>query len=110
MKIDSWRQWVKSLRDNTYALYLASKDPRVPLSVKIIIGAVVAYALSPIDLIPDFIPLIGFMDDLVLLPLGIWIAVRLLPREVWRECKVRAAEREVALPGSRGAAIFIVII
>ena len=87
MKNGAWKKWAYSLKKNTYALYLASKDPRVPTLAKIVIGVVVAYALSPIDLIPDFIPVIGYLDDLLLLPLGIWLAIRLMPQIVWKECQ-----------------------
>jgi uncharacterized membrane protein YkvA (DUF1232 family) len=91
MTIPDWKRWVDTLKSNVYALYLAARDPRVPLPAKIVIGAVVAYALSPIDLIPDFIPVIGYLDDLVLLPMGIWLAQRLVPKDVWRECQAVAA-------------------
>lgn len=65
---------------------------------KLLIGVLVAYALSPIDLIPDFIPIIGYLDDLLILPLGIWLALRLVPKEVWVECQNLAAERVSELP------------
>ena len=110
MKYDAWKTWASSLQNNTYALYLASKDTRVPLLAKIIIGLVLAYALSPIDLIPDFIPVIGYLDDLVLLPLGIWLVIRLVPRDVWRECQVLARERTSDMPSNRQAAVVIIII
>jgi len=106
----SLKTWSKALKKNTYALYLASKDPRVPLLPKILIATVVAYALSPIDLIPDFIPVIGYLDDMLLLPVGIWLAIRLIPDEVWKECQHSAQERMLTLPKSRHAAIFIVVI
>jgi uncharacterized membrane protein YkvA (DUF1232 family) len=88
---DTWKARVKGLKQNVYALYLSYKDPRTPLAARIVIGLVVAYALSPIDLIPDFIPVLGYLDDLILLPLGIWLAVRLVPRTVFEEAKVQAA-------------------
>ena len=93
MKNGTWKKWAVSLKSNTYALYLASRDTRVPICAKIMIGLVVAYALSPIDLVPDFIPVIGYLDDLLLLPLGIWLAIRLVPQEVWKECQSLALER-----------------
>ena len=110
MKNGAWTNWASSLRKNTYALYLASKDPRVPTLAKIFIGLVVAYALSPIDLIPDFIPVIGYLDDLLLLPIGIWVAIRLIPRSVWKECQMLAAERTFNVPRNRHAAIVILTI
>jgi uncharacterized membrane protein YkvA (DUF1232 family) len=110
MKSDAWKKWAAALKNNTYALYLASRDTRVPLPAKIIIGLVLAYALSPIDLIPDFIPVIGYLDDLVLLPLGIWLAIRLIPRGVWRECQVSAVEQMTKLPVNRQASVAIILI
>lgn len=110
MKNGAWKKWASSLRKNTYALYLASKDRRVPTLAKIIIGLVVAYALSPIDLIPDFIPIIGYLDDLLILPIGIWVAIRLIPRSVWKECQLLAAERTLDAPRNRHAAIVILTI
>jgi uncharacterized membrane protein YkvA (DUF1232 family) len=110
MKSDAWKKWAAALKNNTYALYLASRDTRVPLPAKIIIGLVLAYALSPIDLIPDFIPVIGYLDDLVLLPLGIWLAIRLIPRGVWRECQVSAVEQMTKLPVNRQASVVIILI
>lgn len=106
----SSKNWAKALKKNTYALYLASKDPRVPLLPKILIALVVAYALSPIDLIPDFIPIIGYLDDLLLLPLGIWLAIKLIPDTIWAECQLSAQKQALNLPRSRRAAIIIVII
>ena len=106
-----WEKWVSVLKEDTYALYLASRDRRVPWAAKIVLIVVVAYALSPIDLIPDFIPVLGYLDDMILLPLGIALAIRLIPDEVWEECKAEARSRlNSDLPSSRAAAIVIVII
>jgi uncharacterized membrane protein YkvA (DUF1232 family) len=106
-----WEKWVSVLKQDTYALYLASRDRRVPWAAKIVLIVVVAYALSPIDLIPDFIPVFGYLDDLVLFPLGIALAIRLIPDEVWEECKAEARSRlNSDLPRSRTAAIVIVMI
>jgi uncharacterized membrane protein YkvA (DUF1232 family) len=110
MESGAWKKWATSLRNNTYALYLASRDARVPILAKIIIGLVVAYALSPIDLIPDFIPVIGYVDDLILLPLGIWLAIRLIPQDVWKECQALAMGQISELPRSRRAAFVIIVI
>jgi uncharacterized membrane protein YkvA (DUF1232 family) len=106
----AWNRWATALRNHTYALWLASRDPRVPLPAKTIIVAVVAYALSPIDLIPDFIPVIGYLDDLLLVPLGIWLAVKLVPDPVWQDCKALAAKRTAELPSNRRAAWIVVAI
>ncbi|MCC9078449.1 DUF1232 domain-containing protein [Litorilinea aerophila] len=104
----SWRERAKALKRNLYALSLAARDPRVPLAAKVVVGLVVAYALSPVDLIPDFVPVLGYVDDLLLLPLGIWLAIALVPRPVWEECRAAAAARPARLPRSRWAAAMIV--
>jgi uncharacterized membrane protein YkvA (DUF1232 family) len=90
-----WKRWQAAARDlarEVCALALACRDPRVPVYAKLIAGGVVAYALSPIDLIPDFIPIVGHLDDLVLLPLGILVVRRLIPKSVMAECRARAEE------------------
>lgn len=81
---------VDRLKKEIHALYLAYKDPRVPWAAKVFTAVVVGYALSPIDLIPDFIPVLGYLDDLVLLPLGIWLALKMIPSEVLEECRQKA--------------------
>lgn len=101
----------RRLKSETYALYLVVRDPRTPWFAKLLAGGVVAYALSPIDLIPDFIPVLGYLDDLLLLPLGIWLAIRLVPDEVMRDCRQRAEESMGATgPISRAAAVVVVIV
>jgi len=105
------KRQARQLKRETYALYLAARHPATPWYAKLLIAAVVAYALSPIDLIPDFVPILGYLDDLLLLPIGIALAIRLLPPAVMAECRARA--QEVALNGkpvSRGAAAVIVMI
>ncbi|HAJ32387.1 MAG TPA: hypothetical protein DCK79_03330 [Candidatus Atribacteria bacterium] len=82
-----WKEKAKKLKQEIYALYLAYKDPRVSWYAKIFIVILVGYAISPIDLIPDFIPIIGYLDDLILLPLGIVLAIKMIPREVMEECR-----------------------
>jgi uncharacterized membrane protein YkvA (DUF1232 family) len=109
--LNRWRAWAQSLKQETYALYLAARDPRLPVCAKIIIGLVVAYALSPIDLIPDFIPVLGYLDDLVLLPLGIALAVKMIPDGIWEQCRARArSELARGLPRSRIAGFIIMMI
>ena len=81
------------MRDESCALYLASRDPRTPWYAKWLVAAVVAYAVSPIDLIPDFIPVLGQLDDLLLLPIGVALAIRLVPRAVLEEKRALAAAR-----------------
>src|SRR6266481_3389537 len=86
------KAWARDLKRDSHAVYLASRDPRVPWYAKAIAIAVAAYALSPIDLIPDFIPVIGYLDDLIIVPLGIWLVVWLIPGEVMAECSAKASE------------------
>jgi uncharacterized membrane protein YkvA (DUF1232 family) len=107
--LEAWKQRVHELKRETYALYLAYRDPRVPWYAKLLAASVVAYAFSPIDLIPDFIPVLGYLDDLVLVPLGIMFALKLIPPQVMAECreKARAAEGR---PTSWVAAVVIVAI
>lgn len=80
------------LKAKTFALYLAARDPRTPWYAKLLVAGIVAYALSPIDLIPDFVPVLGYLDDLVLVPLGIAVAIKLIPPQVLTECRARARE------------------
>ena len=82
----------------------------MPFAAKLVIGFVLAYALSPVDLIPDFVPVIGYLDDLVLLPLGFWLAIRLTPEDVWQECRRAARARAFELPRNRRAGAIIVLI
>lgn len=84
------RERARRLKSETYALYLAYRDPRVPWYAKLVAACVVGYALSPIDLIPDFIPVLGYLDDLVLIPAGIALALKMIPPEVMAECRERA--------------------
>ena len=87
------KSWAKQLKQEIYTLYLAYKDPRVPWYAKAFIFCVVGYALSPIDLIPDFIPVLGYLDDIVILPLGIALALKMIPSQVLTECRQKARER-----------------
>ena len=108
---DEWKNWAAALKQDTYALYLAARDPRVPVVAKLVVVLVVAYALSPIDLIPDFIPVLGYLDDMLLLPMGIALAIKLMPRDVWEECRSQArAQLRSELPRNRTAAIVIVTV
>ncbi|TLM97844.1 MAG: DUF1232 domain-containing protein [Actinobacteria bacterium] len=99
------------LKADTYALYLVARDPRTPWYAKLLAAVVAAYAFSPIDLIPDFIPVIGYLDDLVIVPAGIWAAIKLVPPHVLAECRARAADATGGeRPVSRSAAAIIVLI
>lgn len=86
------RDWARTIGRDVHALYLAARDPRVPWYAKLLAGCVAAYALSPIDLIPDFIPVLGYLDDVLLVPGLIWLALRLLPPQVVQQCRVQADE------------------
>ena len=96
----------RGLTRDVVALWIAARDPRTPLMAKLVAGAVAAYALSPIDLIPDFIPILGYLDDLLLVPAGIWLAVRLVPRALLAE--FRAAAEQGDRPRSFVGAVVIV--
>ncbi|MCC2098944.1 MAG: DUF1232 domain-containing protein [Hyphomicrobiales bacterium] len=100
------KDWAQAIKRDVVALWLAARDPRVPWYAKTLAAAVAAYALSPIDLIPDFIPVLGYLDDLLLVPLGIWLAVKLIPVSVFAELRQRAQMQ--ARPVSR-AGMFSVI-
>jgi uncharacterized membrane protein YkvA (DUF1232 family) len=85
------RHWAHGIKRDVMALWIAARDPRTPLASKILAATVAAYALSPIDLIPDFIPVLGYLDDAILVPLGILLAVRLVPAALFAEFRARAA-------------------
>ncbi|HEY3118968.1 MAG TPA: YkvA family protein [Chloroflexota bacterium] len=104
--VDRLRQRARQLKRDTLALYLACRDPRTPWYAKALAGGIVAYAFSPIDLIPDFVPVFGYLDDLIIVPIGLVLATKLVPDSVMTECRERAAlmtER----PTSRTAAVVI---
>ncbi len=85
------KQQAKHIKTEIFALYFAARHPLTPWYAKLVVAAIAAYALSPIDLIPDFIPIIGYLDDLVLIPLGIVLAIRLIPQEVLTDCRLCAS-------------------
>lgn len=99
------RQWAATLKRDVLALWLAARDPRVGLLPKALAALVAAYALSPIDLIPDFIPVLGLLDDLLLVPLGIWLTVRLIDPAVLAELRARAANQRAHV--SRAGAVLV---
>jgi uncharacterized membrane protein YkvA (DUF1232 family) len=104
---DRLQHWARELTRDICAVYLARRDPRVPWYAKALAICVAAYAFSPIDLIPDFIPILGYVDDLVILPLGVLAVVRMIPRDVMAEHRVRAASL-LEKPTSRAGAVVIV--
>ncbi|TDX59005.1 YkvA family protein [Orenia marismortui] len=103
------QQQVKELKGKVYILYYASKDPRVSWYSKLFIAMVIGYALSPIDLIPDFIPVLGYLDDLILLPIGIILALKLIPDNLYEEFKEKA---EISMDNqvSRIGGVFVIIV
>ncbi|HXF45341.1 MAG TPA: YkvA family protein, partial [Burkholderiaceae bacterium] len=109
--LDELKRRARGLRAETFALALAARHPRTPWYAKWLVAAIVAYALSPIDLIPDFVPLLGYLDDLVLIPLGLALAIRLIDPAVLAECRARArSAMQEGKPVSRAAAVAIVAI
>ncbi len=89
--MQSLKQLARKLKNEVYAVYLASKDSRTPWYARLLAIVIVAYAFSPIDLIPDFIPILGYLDDLILVPAGIWFVTQLIPPHVLAECRERSA-------------------
>ena len=90
LSIEKWKQSARKLKSETHALYLAYRHPHTPWYAKAFAGLVIAYAFSPIDLIPDFIPVFGYLDDLILVPLGIALAIKMIPASVMVECRMQA--------------------
>jgi uncharacterized membrane protein YkvA (DUF1232 family) len=87
--------WARNLKQDILTVYFALRDPRCPWHARILAAALTAYAFSPIDLIPDFIPVLGYLDEMVLLPVGIWLVLRLIPESVLTECRRKATEYSV---------------
>jgi uncharacterized membrane protein YkvA (DUF1232 family) len=109
LNLGRWKEWARTIKRDVHALYLASRDPRVPWYAKLLALAVASYALSPIDLIPDFIPVIGYLDDLIIVPLSILLVIRLIPHEVMAEHRA-LAEATQDPPVNRIAAAVIVAV
>jgi len=106
----SWKTKAVRLKDETYALYLASKDSRTPWYAKVFAGLIIGYALSPIDLIPDFIPVVGYLDDLIIVPAGIALLIRMIPKEIMEECRTKARVQPLSNKKNWIAAIIVVLI
>jgi len=104
------KTWATAIRRDTMTLYLAARDPRVPWYAKAVAAAVAAYALSPIDLIPDFIPVIGYLDDLIILPLGILLVIKMIPPKLLAELRARADTQLKERPRSIIAAVVVILI
>ena len=107
--MDKWKHWARLIKRDAHALYLAARDPRVPWYAKVVAIGVAAYALSPIDLIPDFIPVLGYLDDLIIVPAGIALVVQLIPPAIMAEHRA-LADAAQDRPVSRTAAAVIAMI
>jgi uncharacterized membrane protein YkvA (DUF1232 family) len=108
-QMTKWKQWARLVRRDAHGMYYAARDPRVPWYAKAVAIAVTAYALSPIDLIPDFIPVMGYLDDLIIVPLGIALVVRMIPPHVMAEHRA-LADAAQHRPVSKAAAMVIVAV
>jgi uncharacterized membrane protein YkvA (DUF1232 family) len=109
--LSALQQRARDLKRETFALYLAARHPGTPWYAKLLVAAIVAYALSPIDLIPDFIPVLGYLDDLILIPIGIVLAVRIIPHPILEECRARAQDLIArGQPVSRIAGAVIIVL
>jgi uncharacterized membrane protein YkvA (DUF1232 family) len=108
--LDSWKSKAKTLKREVHALSLAAKDPRVPWYAKVFALLIIGYALSPIDLIPDFIPVIGYIDDLILIPAGIALLIKMIPKEVMAECRERAMSYQGGMKGKHWLAASVIVL
>src|ERR1044071_2517499 len=108
--LEKLKAYARALKKETYAIYLAARDPRTPWYAKALIFFVVAHTFSPIDLIPDFIPVLGYLDDLIITPGGLWLAVRLIPPEVLAEARATAATQGMDKRLGRIGAVIIVLL
>jgi uncharacterized membrane protein YkvA (DUF1232 family) len=91
-----WKRRAGLLRRDLLALYLAYRDPRVPWYAKAFMAAIIGYAISPIDLVPDFIPVLGYLDDLIIVPGGIYLAIKMIPKEVMAECREKVRSSQIS--------------
>lgn len=107
--LDRLREWARRLKRDANALYLACRDPRTPWYAKLLAAVIVAYAFSPLDLVPDFIPVLGYLDDLILVPLGITLVARLVPAPVMADCRARAQDMSERLTSRVAAAVIVAI-
>ena len=108
-RLARWKARARELKQEVHALALACKDPRVPWYAKLLAARIVAYALSPIDLIPDFIPVVGYLDDLILVPLGIYLLLKFIPPEVLAQCCEEARSAATARTPGRWLAAGVIV-
>ncbi|MFB5195295.1 YkvA family protein [Neobacillus sp. KR4-4] len=107
---NKWKEFIQNIKQNIYIVYLAYRHPKTPWYAKAFSLLIVAYALSPIDLIPDFIPVLGYLDEVILLPLGILGVFTLIPNQVLQECRVMASRTPIMLRKNWAAAIVILLV
>ena len=107
--LKQWNQWARQIKRDAVAVWIAARYPRVPWYVKVLAGAVAAYALSPIDLIPDFIPVLGYLDDAIIVPVGLLLTVRLIPNGLMDEFRAQAARREERPTSRAGVAVILCV-
>jgi uncharacterized membrane protein YkvA (DUF1232 family) len=111
MNLEGWKRRARQLSAQTYALYLAYRHPRTPWYAKIFAALIVGYVFSPIDPIPDFIPGVGLLDEMVVVPIAVLIAAKMIPRQVLEECRVKAQEvAKGEKPVNRVAAVIVVAV
>jgi uncharacterized membrane protein YkvA (DUF1232 family) len=109
MMISQAKRWARTVKRDAVALWIAARDPRVPWYAKVVAAAVAAYALSPLDLIPDFVPVLGYVDDLLIVPAGILLTVHLIPDGLMEEFRADALQRERRPVSLVGAAVIVLI-
>jgi len=107
--LNHWKQWARIIKRDAHTLYLAARDPRVPWYAKGVAVAVAAYVASPIDLIPDFIPVVGYLDDLIIVPLGIALVIKLIPADIMAEHRALALAAQDRPVSWTAAVIFVAI-
>src|SRR5215207_5773188 len=111
MNLETWKRWARRLSAQTYALYLAYRHPKTPWYAKALAALIVGYVFSPIEPIPDFIPVVGLLDEMVVVPIGVLLAAKMIPPDVFEECREKAREvAEGEKPVSRVAAVVIVAV
>jgi uncharacterized membrane protein YkvA (DUF1232 family) len=111
MNLQTWKRWARRLSAQTYALYLAYRHPKTPWYAKALTALIVGYVFSPMDPIPDFIPVVGLLDEMVVVPIGVLLAAKMIPPDVFEECREKAREvAEGEKPVSRVAAVVIVAV
>ena len=111
MNLEAWKRRARQLSAQTYTLYLAYRHPRTPWYAKVFAALIVGYVFSPLDPIPDFIPGVGLLDEMVVVPIGVLLATKMIPREVMEECREKAREvAEGEKPVSRVAAVVVVAV